>query len=390
MPDVKHRFIPYGRQWIDQDDIDAVVEVLKGDYLTTGPYIEQFEEAIAEYTGARYAVAFANGTAALHGACFAAGITEGDEVITTPMTFAASANCVLYQGGTPVFADIDEKTYNIDPQEIEKKITAKTKAIIPVDFTGQPVDLDEILEIARRHNLVVIEDAAHALGATYKERKIGSISDMTMFSFHPVKHITSGEGGIITTNHRDYYETLVQFRQHGITRDPDRLQNPDEGPWFYEMHFLGYNYRMTDIQAALGTSQMKKLDPFVERRREIVKRYNEAFSDVPGITIPFEKDDRRSSWHLYVIRLNPEHLKNADRKRIFEALRTQQIGVNVHYIPVHYHPYYRERGYEKGSYPIAEKLYEEMMTLPLFPAMEDDDVQHVIDTVKHIMSTYSR
>lgn len=222
MPDVKHRFIPYGRQWIDQDDIDAVVEVLKGDYLTTGPYIEQFEEAIAEYTGARYAVAFANGTAALHGACFAAGITEGDEVITTPMTFAASANCVLYQGGTPVFADIDEKTYNIDPQEIEKKITAKTKAIIPVDFTGQPVDLDEILEIARRHNLVVIEDAAHALGATYKERKIGSISDMTMFSFHPVKHITSGEGGIITTNHRDYYETLVQFRQHGITRDPDQ------------------------------------------------------------------------------------------------------------------------------------------------------------------------
>lgn len=390
MPDVKHRFIPYGRQWIDQDDIDAVVEVLKGDYLTTGPYIEQFEEAIAEYTGARYAVAFANGTAALHGACFAAGITEGDEVITTPMTFAASANCVLYQGGTPVFADIDEKTYNIDPQEIEKKITAKTKAIIPVDFTGQPVDLDEILEIARRHNLVVIEDAAHALGATYKERKIGSISDMTMFSFHPVKHITSGEGGIITTNHRDFYETLVQFRQHGITRDPDRLQNPDEGPWFYEMHFLGYNYRMTDIQAALGTSQMKKLDPFVERRREIVKRYNEAFSDVPGITIPFEKDDRRSSWHLYVIRLNPEHLKNADRKRIFEALRTQQIGVNVHYIPVHYHPYYRERGYEKGFYPIAEKLYEEMMTLPLFPAMEDDDVQHVIDTVKHIMSTYSR
>lgn len=390
MPDVKHRFIPYGRQWIDQDDIDAVVEVLKGDYLTTGPYIEQFEEAIAEYTGARYAVAFANGTAALHGACFAAGITEGDEVITTPMTFAASANCVLYQGGTPVFADIDEKTYNIDPQEIEKKITAKTKAIIPVDFTGQPVDLDEILEIARRHNLVVIEDAAHALGATYKGRKIGSISDMTMFSFHPVKHITSGEGGIITTNHRDFYETLVQFRQHGITRDPDRLQNPDEGPWFYEMHFLGYNYRMTDIQAALGTSQMKKLDPFVERRREIVKRYNEAFSDVPGITIPFEKDDRRSSWHLYVIRLNPEHLKNADRKRIFEALRTQQIGVNVHYIPVHYHPYYRERGYEKGSYPIAEKLYEEMMTLPLFPAMEDDDVQHVIDTVKHIMSTYSR
>jgi perosamine synthetase len=385
---VRQSYLPYGRQWIDDYDIEAVVEVLKGDYLTTGPYISKFEQAVAHYVGAKYAVAFSNGTAALHGACFAAGISEGNEVITTPMTFAASANCVLYQGGVPVFADIDEKTYNIDPNKIEEKITDKTKAIIPVDFTGQPVELDSILEIAKKYNLVVIEDAAHALGATYKGRKVGSISDMTMFSFHPVKHITSGEGGIITTNNEEYYEKLLQFRSHGITRAKDKL-NEYHGPWYYEMQFLGYNYRMTDIQAALGTSQLKKVDKFVELRRKYVAMYNEAFKDMDEIIIPFQLEDGQSSWHLYIIRLKLDKL-TASRREIFEALQQQNIGVNVHYIPVHFQPYYQQMGYKKGICPNAEKLYEEMITLPLFPAMTEEDVNDVIKAVKRTIDYYRK
>jgi UDP-4-amino-4,6-dideoxy-N-acetyl-beta-L-altrosamine transaminase len=385
---IRNSYLPYGRQWIDDDDIEAVVEVLKGDYLTTGPYVSKFEQAVAQYVGAKYAIAFSNGTAALHGACFAAGIGQGDEVITTPMTFAASANCVLYQGGTPVFADIDEKTYNIDPIKIEEKITDKTKAIIPVDFTGQPVELDRILEIAKKYNLVVIEDAAHALGATYKGRKIGSISDMTMFSFHPVKHITSGEGGIITTNNEEYYEKLLQFRSHGITREKDKL-NEYHGPWYYEMQFLGYNYRMTDIQAALGTSQLKKIDKFVELRRKYVAMYNEAFKDMDEIITPFQHEDGQSSWHLYIIRLKLDKLA-ASRREVFEALQQQNIGVNVHYIPVHLQHYYQQLGYKKGICPNAEKLYEEMITLPLFPAMSEEDVNDVIKAVKRTIDYYRK
>lgn len=384
----RQSYLPYGRQWIDDDDIEAVVEVLKGDYLTTGPHVSTFEQAVAQYVGAKYAVAFSNGTAALHGACFAAGISEGDEVITTPMTFAASANCVLYQGGTPVFADINEKTYNIDPNKIEEKINDKTKAIIPVDFTGQPVELDRILEIARKYNLVVIEDAAHALGATYKGRKIGSISDMTMFSFHPVKHITSGEGGIITTNNKEYYEKLLQFRSHGITRNKEKL-NEYHGPWYYEMQFLGYNYRMTDIQAALGTSQLKKIDKFVELRRKYVAMYNEAFKDMDEVITPFQHEDGQSSWHLYIIRLKLDKL-TASRREIFEALQQQNIGVNVHYIPVHLQPYYQQLGYKKGICPNAEKLYEEMITLPLFPAMTEEDINDVIKAVKRTIDYYKK
>ncbi|MCQ5366112.1 UDP-4-amino-4,6-dideoxy-N-acetyl-beta-L-altrosamine transaminase [Anoxybacillus salavatliensis] len=385
---IRQSYLPYGKQWIDEEDIEAVVEVLKGDYLTTGPYISKFEQAVAQYVGAKYAVAFSNGTAALHGACFAAGIGQGDEVITTPMTFAASANCVLYQGGIPVFVDIDEKTYNIDPNKIEEKITNKTKAIIPVDFTGQPVELDRILEIARKHSLVVIEDAAHALGATYKGRKIGSISDMTMFSFHPVKHITSGEGGVITTNNEEYYEKLLQFRSHGITRDKEKLKEY-HGPWYYEMQFLGYNYRMTDIQAALGTSQLKKIDKFVELRRKYVAMYNEAFKDMNEIITPFQHKDGDSSWHLYMIRLKLDKLK-ASRREIFEALQQQNIGVNVHYIPIHLQPYYQQLGYKKGMCPNAEKLYEEVITLPLFPAMSEEDVNDVIHAVKRTIAYYKK
>lgn len=380
---MRESYLPYGKQWLEEDDIQAVVDVLRGDYLTTGPTIAKFEQTVAEYVGAKYAVAFSNGTAALHGACFAAGIGKSDEVITTPLTFAASANCIRYVGGTVVFADIEETTYNIDPVAIERSITEKTKAIIPVHFTGQPVNLDAIHELAEKHNLVVIEDAAHALGATYKEQKIGALSDMTMFSFHPVKHVTTGEGGIITTNSKAYYEKLLQFRSHGITRD-EQLLRENHGPWYYEMQFLGYNYRMTDIQAALGTSQMKKLDAFVARRKEIVEAYNEAFGKLEEVITPNQLETTDSSWHLYILQLKVERL-NASRKEVFKALQQRNIGVNVHYIPVHTLPYYQELGYQKGSMPKAESLYERIISLPLFPAMTDQDVQDVIDAVYEVI-----
>ncbi|UXH43435.1 UDP-4-amino-4,6-dideoxy-N-acetyl-beta-L-altrosamine transaminase [Rossellomorea vietnamensis] len=388
MSKIRETYLPYGKQWIDQEDIEEVIKILKSDYLTTGPAVLKFEEAIANYVGSAYAVAFCNGTAALHGACFAAGISEGDEVITTPLTFAASSNCVLYQGGVPVFADIDPHTYNIDPEEIERKITSKTKAIIPVDFTGQPVNLDKIIEIADKHDLVVIEDAAHALGATYKGQKVGSISDMTMFSFHPVKHITSGEGGIITTDNKEYYEKLMQFRSHGITRDKVKLKE-DHGPWYYEMQFLGYNYRMTDIQAALGTSQLKKIDKFIDLRRKIVTAYNEGFKEIEEINIPYQDNNGESSWHLYIVKLSLEKLK-VRKKEIFEALLSENIGVNVHYIPVHLQPYYSQLGYKRGICPKAEKLYEEIITLPLFPAMSMDDVYDVISAVNKVINYYRK
>lgn len=383
---VRKTFLPYGRQSLDENDIQAVVEALKSDYLTTGPLISRFEEKVANYVGSKYAVAFANGTAALHAACFAAGLGEGDEVITSPITFAASANCVLYVGAKPVFADIDPKTYNIDPIAIEKCITPKTKAIIPVDYTGQPAELESILAIAEKYGLVVIEDAAHALGATYQGKKVGSISHMTMFSFHPVKPVTTGEGGVITTNDETYYQRLLQFRNHGITRERELLQE-DHGPWYYEMQFLGYNYRMTDIQAALGISQMDKLDRFIGRRREIAEQYNQAFANLSGVQIPYQMPHVESGWHLYVLRLKPEFL-TADRRVIFEALLAENIGVNVHYIPVYYHPYYQQLGYKKGLCPEAERLYEEIITLPLFPAMSDQDVQDVIDAVKKVIKFY--
>lgn len=385
---VRNTFLPYGKQWIEDDDIQAVVNVLKGDFLTTGPAVAEFEQAVAGYVGAKYAVSFSNGTAALHGACFAAGIERGDEVITTPMTFAASANCILYQKGIPVFADIDNATYNIDPVQIEKVITSKTKAIIPVHFTGQPVALQEIHRLAKLHNLVVIEDAAHALGAKYRRERIGGLSDMTMFSFHPVKHITSGEGGIITTNSEVYYQKLIQFRTHGITKSSNQLSDI-QGPWYYEMQFLGFNYRMTDIQAILGTSQLKKIERFIDRRKQYITLYNQAFQDIPEIEIPYQHPDGESSWHLYLIRLDLEKL-TVTRKEIFEALIKENIGVNVHYIPVYWMPYYQELGYSKGICPNAERLYEEIITLPLFPAMTTEDVNDVIDAVMKIMIRYRK
>lgn len=370
--------IPYGKQTIEQDDIQAVVDVLKSDFLTTGPQIAEFEQTVADYVGAKYAVAISNGTSALHAACFAAGIGPGDEVITTPLTFAASANCVLYCGGTPVFADVDPKTYNIDPEDIRRKITDRTKAIIAVHLAGQPCDMDAIHSIAREYGLIVIEDGAHALGSVYKGKKVGSMSDMTTFSFHPVKPITTGEGGMIVTDNEDFYKKMVLFRSHGITRD-DSMMTRNDGPWFYQQFDLGYNYRITDIQCALGCSQMKKLDRFLARRKEIVARYNEAFADCDNIITPYQLSDTESGWHLYIVQV-----KNCDRRQVFENMREKGIGVNVHYIPVYMHPYYQEHGYENVHCANAEEIYSHIISLPLYPGLTSEQQDYVIDTLKSL------
>ena len=370
--------IPYGKQTIEQDDIQAVVDVLKSDFLTTGSKIAEFEQTVADYVGAKYAVAISNGTSALHAACFAAGIRPGDEVITTPLTFAASANCVLYCGGTPVFADVDPKTYNIDPEDIRRKITDRTKAIIAVHLAGQPCDMDAIHSIAREYGLIVIEDGAHALGSVYKGKKVGSMSDMTTFSFHPVKPITTGEGGMIVTDNEDFYKKMVLFRSHGITRD-DSMMTRNDGPWFYQQFDLGYNYRITDIQCALGCSQMKKLDRFLARRKEIVARYNEAFADCDNIITPYQLSDTESGWHLYIVQV-----KNCDRRQVFEAMREKGIGVNVHYIPVYMHPYYQEHGYENVHCANAEEIYSHIISLPLYPGLTSEQQDYVIDTLKSL------
>lgn len=370
--------IPYGKQTIEQDDIQAVVDVLKSDFLTTGPKIAEFEQTVADYVGAKYAVAISNGTSALHAACFAAGIEPGDEVITTPLTFAASANCVLYCGGTPVFADVDPKTYNIDPEDIQRKITDRTKAIIAVHLAGQPCDMDAIHSIAREHGLIVIEDGAHALGSVYKGKKVGSMSDMTTFSFHPVKPITTGEGGMIVTDNEDFYKKMILFRSHGITRD-DSMMTRNDGPWFYQQFDLGYNYRITDIQCALGCSQMKKLDRFLARRKEIVARYNEAFADCDNIITPYQLSDTESGWHLYIVQV-----KNCDRRQVFEGMREKGIGVNVHYIPVYMHPYYQEHGYENVHCANADEIYSHIISLPLYPGLTSEQQDYVIDTLKSL------
>lgn len=370
--------IPYGKQTIEQDDIQAVVDVLKSDFLTTGPKIAEFEQTVADYVGAKYVVAISNGTSALHAACFAAGIGPGDEVITTPLTFAASANCVLYCGGTPVFADVDPKTYNIDPEDIQRKITDRTKAIIAVHLAGQPCDMDAIHSIAREHGLIVIEDGAHALGSVYKGKKVGSMSDMTTFSFHPVKPITTGEGGMIVTDNEDFYKKMILFRSHGITRD-DSMMTRNDGPWFYQQFDLGYNYRITDIQCALGCSQMKKLDRFLARRKEIVAHYNEAFADCDNIITPYQLSDTESGWHLYIVQV-----KNCDRRQVFEKMREKGIGVNVHYIPVYMHPYYQEHGYENVHCANAEEIYSHIISLPLYPGLTSEQQDYVIDTLKSL------
>lgn len=384
---VRSTKIFYGHQYIDDADIQAVVEVLKSDYLTCGPKIEELENKLCQITGAKYAVVCSNGTAALHMACQAAGIGPGDEVITTPITFAASANCALYCGARPVFADINEETYNIDPAKIEELTTEKTRAVVAVDYTGQSVEFDRILAHCRKHDLILIEDGAHVIGTSYNGKMNGSIADMTTLSFHPVKTVTGGEGGAVLTNNEEYYKKLLLYRSHGITKEPLAMEREPEGPWYYEQVALGMNYRMTDMQAALIISQLNKLPQFCARRKEIVKAYNEAFSKLPQLFVQREIPQSDTTRHLYILRIKPEKLK-IGRRQFFDALAAENICCQVHYIPVYYFPYYERLGYKKGICPKAEKLYEEIISLPLYYAMTDQDVEDVIKAVTRIAEYY--
>jgi perosamine synthetase len=384
---VRAKLLPYGRQSLDDSDIKAVVEVLKSDWLTTGPKIGEFEERFAAWAGARHAVSFSSGTAALHGAAFAAGLGPGDEAITTPMTFCATANCILYQGALPVFADVSADTLNLDPGEVSTKLTSRTKAIIAVDYAGHPAPLDELRELADKNGALLIEDASHALGAKYHGKRVGSFADMTTFSFHPVKHLTTGEGGMVTTNDAKFAETLRRFRNHGIGSEARERQ--EAGQWFYEMVLLGFNYRLTDIACALGLSQLERLDSNLLRRREIAAQYEKAFrdslhGDFSSIQVPAVRDGVDPAWHLYPIRLNLPIL-TAGRGEIFRALRAENIGVNVHYIPVHQHPYYRERFRAQQSYPVAEDAYQRLLSLPMFHAMTGEDLEDVIRALNKVL-----
>lgn len=385
---VRPQPLPYGRQSVSEEDIQAVVEVLRSDWITTGPMVAEFEQAFAEFVGARHAVSFSSGTAALHGAAFAAGLGPGDEAVTTPMTFCATANCAVYQGAKPVFADVCADTLNLDPDQVVCVITPRTKALLPVDYAGQPADLDSILELAGRHGLTVIEDACHALGAEYKSRRVGSISHMTVFSFHPVKHITTGEGGMVTTDDRKLARQLRMFRNHGI--ESDAMTRQQGGQWYYEMRELGYNYRLPDLGCALGLSQLKRLESNLAKRSEIATLYTARFHDVPGLVPPVVREGVRPAWHIYPVRLDLTRLRGG-RSKIFSALRAEGIGVNVHYIPVHLHPYYRSRfGYRGGEYPVAEREFERLITLPIFQGMKDEDVEDVIRAVGKVMGHYAR
>lgn len=385
---VRETKIYYGRQFVDESDIAAVAQTLRSDFLTCGPKIGEMEQTLTAYTGAKYAVAVSNGTAALHCACLAAGIGPGDEVITTPLTFAASANCALYCGARPVFADINSDTYNIDPAGIRGCITKRTKAVVAVDFTGQAAEYDKIRAICDEYGLIFIEDAAHSLGTKYNGRQVGSLADMTTFSFHPVKTITGGEGGAILTDSDDYHKKLVLAHAHGITHEEAWMTDaPHEGPWYYEQVALGYNYRITDFQAALIISQMKKLDGFIARRKAIVSRYDEAFADIPELILQREIPQSDTCRHLYVIRLDLDKL-NCTRREFFDAMSAENVQCQIHYVPVYWFPYYRRLGYEKGLCPAAEEIYKGIMSIPLYPQMTDRDVEDVIQAVKKVVEWY--
>lgn len=386
---VREQKLFYGHQYIDEADIRAVTEVLASDYLTCGPKITELEERLCGLTGAGYATAVNSGTSALHIACQAAGVKEGDEVITTPITFAASANCALYCGARPVFADINPETYNLDARSVKARITDRTKAVVAVDFTGQAVQLDALLSLCRERGIVLIEDAAHSIGTLYNGKPVGSIADMTTFSFHPVKTVTGGEGGAVMTNSEKLYQKLQLFRTHGITREPALLEHPSHGSWYYEQIALGMNYRMTDMQAALIISQLNKLAVFQKRRKEIVRRYDEAFSQMPELIVQKEIPQSDTTRHLYILRLRPEML-TVDRKQFLDAMAAENVCCNVHYIPVYWHPYYEKLGYEKGLCPEAEKLYGEMMSIPLYYSMTDADVEDVILAVKKLATYYRK
>ena len=387
---VRDNKIYYGRQWISEEDIAAVSEVLRGPYITCGPKVTEAERKLESYTGAKHAVVVNSGTSALHCACIAAGVGEGDEVITTPITFAASANCALYCGAKPVFADIDPETYNIDPDSIRKCITDKTKAVIAVDYTGQAVKADEIRAICDEFGLVFIEDAAHSIGTKYNGKYVGNIADMTCFSFHPVKTVTAGEGGAILTNDDGLYTKLVLAHAHGITHDEALMEDaPHEGEWYYEEISLGYNYRMTDFQAALLISQLSRIDEFVARRKEIVKRYDEAFANLPGIIIQKNIPESDTSRHLYVIRLDLDKL-TCTRREFFDAMSAENVQCQIHYVPVYWFPYYRHLGYEKGLCPNAEEVYKGIMSIPLYPKMTDRDVEDTIHAVTKLATYYAK
>ena len=382
-PPVREALLPYGRQTLTETDVAAATEVLRSDWLTTGPKVAAFEEAIADYVDARHAVSFSSGTAALHAAVLAAGLKPGDEAITTPLTFCATANAALYGGGTPGFADVRDETLTIDPKEVERRITPRTKVLLPVDYAGQPADLDALLALADRHELIVIEDAAHALGAKYRSRMVGSISHMSVFSFHAVKHLTTGEGGMVTTNNGEFVQRLREVRNHGI--DSDARARQADGQWHYEMTTLGFNYRLTDIACALGLAQLPRLPANLARRRAIAARYEKALATISSLALPIVAADVTSAWHLYPVRVDA----SLDRAEVFDALRAEGLGVNVHYIPVHLHPYYRSRfGYRGGEFPIAETAYGRLISLPMFHGMTDEDVDDVILAVEKVMNYF--
>ena len=381
---VRQSMLNYGRQWIEPEDIEAVAEVLRSDWLTCGPTVERFERAVAEFVGAKHAVAVSSGTAALHAAVHAAGIKAGDEVIVPAMTFAASSNAVLYAAGKPVFVDVEQDTLLIDVAEVRKKITKQTKAIIAVDYAGQPCDYDELRGIAREHGLALIADACHALGATANGKRVGTLADLTVFSFHPVKHITTCEGGMIVCNGDAAAKNMQAFRNHGI--DTDARERAAKGSWFYEMTDLGYNYRLSDVQCALGLAQMRRLPQWLERRREIAHRYDEAFETMGAVRPLAKRPGASHAYHLYVVRFE---LPKAKKEDVFAALRAEGIGVNVHYIPVHLHPYYQKNlGTKPGLCPVAERAYEQIVSLPMFPAMSDQDVGDVIEAVGKVAHRY--
>lgn len=381
--------LPYGKHSIDAADMAAVAEALQSDFLTGGPKIDEAQRKLCAVTGAKYCVLVNSGTAALHIAALAAGIGAGDEVITTPITFAASANCILYCGGVPVFADIRPDTYNIDPGSVERLITPKTRAVVAVDFTGQAAELDALCALCEKHGLLLIEDAAHAIGTRYRGRPIGGLADMTAFSFHPVKSVTSGEGGAVTTNDEALYEKLLLYRTHGITRNRALMRHPDDAPWYNEQVVLGFNYRLSDIQAALLISQLQKLDRFVARRKEIVRKYDVAFSAIPQIQVQREIPESDTARHLYILRLRAAMLR-CTRREFFDALYAENIHAQVHYLPVYYHSYYEQAGYPKGLCPHAESYYQEVLSLPLYYSLSDEDVENVIHAVRKLTAYYGR
>jgi perosamine synthetase len=385
---VREKLLPYGRQTIDDDDIAAVTEVLRSDWLTTGPKVAEFEAVFAQFTGAKEAVAVSNGTAALHAAMFALNVGPGDEVIVPTMTFAASANCVLYQGATPVFADVEPDTLLINPDDAAAKITPQTKAIVAVDYAGQPCDYDRLRAIADEHGLKLVADACHAIGGAYQGRPVGALADLNTFSLHPVKHLTTGEGGVITTNDPELAQRMRVFRNHGITTD--HRQRAEQGGFFYEMVALGYNYRITDFQCALGISQLTKLSGWVERRQAIAQLYDQAFAEMPAVKPLAVRPEANHAYHLYVVQFDLARL-TADQNTLFQALRAEGLGVNVHYIPVHLHPYYRQQlGTQPGQCPVAEAAYERIVSLPIFPLMTDEDIQDTIQAVTKVIEAFQQ